>query len=88
MSEKKDQITEPTINSKHFFKSTRKRLLEVAVITLLSIGILGGAGWLLDSLLNTKPIFFFIFIVMSFVVTQYLLAKRIRKYTDTLISKK
>jgi len=88
MPKKTSKTTEKTIHSKLFFKSTGRRLVEVVIITLGSIAILGGSGWLLDSVLNTKPIFFFIFIVMSFALTQYLIAKRIRSYTETLISKK
>lgn len=76
-----------TINVNHLFKSRGKRYAEGLVINTGSFLILGGTGFLLDYLFNTKPIFLIIFIIISFFVAQYILFKRLKKFAETLKNK-
>lgn len=50
--------------------------VSIVVITVGGIGLFAGIGYLLDSYLDTKPILLFVFIVLSFPLTQLLLYKR------------
>ncbi len=50
--------------------------ISIAVITLGGISLFAGIGYLLDSYFNTKPILLFVFIILSFPLTQLLLYKR------------
>ncbi len=58
--------------------------ISIVLITLGGIALFGGAGYLLDQYFNTKPILLFIFIIISFPLTQVLLYKRARQLTKDL----
>jgi F0F1-type ATP synthase assembly protein I len=61
----------PKIRINFFFKVTSLTL----TVTLLFAGF----GYLLDYLLNTKPVFLLIFLIVSFPVIQYLLYRYVKK---------
>ena len=58
--------------------------ISIVVITLVGIGLFGGAGYLLDSYLDTKPIFLIALIIISFPVTQLILFKRAKDLSKDL----
>jgi len=58
--------------------------ISIVVITLGGIVLCGGAGYLLDQYLGTKPILMFALIIVSFPITQLLLYKRVRQLTKDL----
>ena len=51
------------------------------IVSLASIAIFGGAGYLLDLKMGTKPLLLLVGIVISFPVTQLILAKLVKKLT-------
>ena len=58
--------------------------ISIVVITMGGILLFGGAGYLLDQYFDTKPIFLFALIIVSFPVTQIVLYKRVRQLTKDL----
>jgi len=65
----------------------RKRVqmtISIVVITMGGISLFGGAGYLLDQYLGTKPIIMFALIIISFPLTQLALYKRVRQLMKDL----
>lgn len=58
--------------------------ISIVVITMGGIALFGGAGYLLDQYLGTEPIFLFVFIIVSFPLTQLALYKRVKQLTKDL----
>jgi len=58
------------------YQTRIKMTVSIVVITLITLGVFGGVGYLLDHYLDTKPILLLVFIVISFPVTQFFLYKR------------
>jgi len=76
-----------TIHIDKFFQSRLRRHIEVIITTLLCIIVLSGGGYLIDSYIQTKPLFLIIGTISSFIFTQIILYKRLNSYTKTLIKK-
>ena len=53
-----------------------KMTVSIVFITLATIGVFGGIGYLLDLYFETHPVLLFVFIILSFPFTQLLLYKR------------
>ena len=53
--------------------------ISIVVITMGGIALFGGAGYLLDQYFGTEPILLFVFIVVSFPLTQLVLYQRVRQ---------
>ncbi len=58
--------------------------ISIVVITMGGIALFGGVGYLLDQYLGTEPIFLFVFIIVSFPLTQLALYKRVKQLTKDL----
>lgn len=58
--------------------------ISVVVITVGGVALFGTAGYYLDQYFDTTPVLLFIFIILSFVPTQYVLYKRIKQLTKNL----
>ena len=63
----------------NFFAKRWWRRLEAFIVTVLSIGVMGGIGYGLDTLFKTNHTFLIIGIVVSFFLTQFILIKRMLK---------
>lgn len=61
--------------------------LRVAAITLGSIGIFTGGGYLLDMKFATKPLFLILGLVISFPLSQFLIYKSMREVTNNIQDK-
>jgi len=53
-----------------------KMTLSIFIITVVTIAVFGAGGYLIDLYFDTKPIFLFALVIISFPVTQLLLYKR------------
>lgn len=58
--------------------------LRVLAITVVTIGAFAGVGYLVDTQLDSKPIAMVIGLVLGFPVTQYIIYKKFRNFTDDL----
>ena len=61
--------------------------LRVAAITLGSILIFSGGGFLLDMQIGTKPLFLILGLVVSFPLSQYIIYRTFRSVTTNIQNK-
>ena len=60
----------------------------VAVITLSTIGLMSGAGYLLDKQLNASPLFLIAGLVVSFPLSQFVIFRWVKKHYVPRVAKK
>jgi F0F1-type ATP synthase assembly protein I len=77
MDEKKTSKLERLMFSEHY-----KITLRVITITVGSMAILAGGGYLLDQQLGTYPTMFIAGLVLAFPVTQVVIYKTFKQVTD------
>lgn len=60
----------------------------VALITLLSIGLLGGGGYLLDQQFDTKPFLTIAGVLISFPLSQFIIYRWVKgQYVPSIVKK-
>lgn len=65
-------------------KSHLQITLRVLAITVVTVGGFASLGYLVDTQLDTKPLGMVIGLVVGFPVTQYIIYKKFRNFTDDL----
>jgi len=83
MSEKKVTNKE-SVHLNLLFSSTGSRLLTVLSVNIVVVGLFGIIGYYLDMYFDTKPIFLFALIVISFPVSIIFIIKKARLLADKL----
>lgn len=86
MSQKQAKKKE-TIDINLLFSNTGTRLINVFTTNIVVIGVFSLIGYLLDIEFETKPIFLFIFIVLSFPASIMLIVRQAKKMTEKLSKK-
>jgi F0F1-type ATP synthase assembly protein I len=79
MDKKNEQLGEVLIGKNHLQITFR-----VLLITVLTIGILTGLGFWLDTIFDTKPLGMVIGLVIGFPVTQVVIYKKFKNFPDNL----
>ena len=82
-----EQKTESTVAVDNWFKASgyRHRIILGSIISTLVV--FGGLGYLADYLFSSKPVGFIIGIIISFIVSQYIIYIKMRQYTKKLLDK-
>ncbi len=66
----------------HFFKLRLKTLPIATFSVVVCVILFGGLGWMLDLLLDKKPIFFIIGMALAFVCTNALVIYLCKKFNN------
>lgn len=69
------------------WKSSRIAVfVQVSFITLFTMGLFGGGGFLLDRYLETSPILFIVGLVLSFPLAQVAIYRKVRALTKSKLN--
>lgn len=84
----KNSDTSQTVKSTLMFSEHARVSAMVAVITILSIGLIAGGGYLLDQQFDTGPLFLIIGMVASFPLSQLIIFRWVKKNYVPRLQKK
>jgi len=87
VNEEKTPQRESTPLEHLMFKGHLQITIRVVAITIATLAIWGGGGYLLDKALATFPLFMIIGLVVAFPLAQLLIYKTFRKVTNAVTKK-
>jgi F0F1-type ATP synthase assembly protein I len=64
----------------HYAKHRLNVFMQVTALTILVIGIIGGIGYALDTVLETTPLGTIISLVLAYPILQFILFKKFRRF--------
>lgn len=79
---------ESKIAAENLFKASGYRHKIIISSIVFTAIIFGGLGWLVDYLAGSKPVGIIIGFMVSFIVSQYFIVKKLSRYTKKLLDNK
>jgi F0F1-type ATP synthase assembly protein I len=82
-----EQKTESNVAVDNWFKASgyRHRIILGSIISTLVV--FGTLGWLVDYFIHSRPAGFVVGVIVSFIVSQYIIYDKMRQYTKKLLDK-
>lgn len=82
-----EQKIESRVVVDNWFKASGYRHRIILGSIFFTLIIFGGLGWLIDYFFHSRPTGFVIGVIISFIVSQYIIYSKMRQYTKKLLDK-